>query len=75
MHRLKDIHPEKLEVMSVIKLVLIMCDLRFHYDICAGENMIWDCTDIKLGHILKINPIIIKKLFFILQVCRITVCC
>ncbi|XP_077285833.1 uncharacterized protein LOC143911003 [Arctopsyche grandis] len=67
--KLKDIHPDKFDMMAIIKLMMIMCDLRFHYDICAGENMIWDCTDIKLGHILKVNPMFLKKVAFILQKC------
>lgn len=67
LHFTKDC-PEDYNPTSVMNFVTGVYELRYLEDVSLGVSLIIDCSNINLGHVLKIPPILLKKLNALLEV-------
>lgn len=43
-------------------------EMRMEYETTFTDEYILDCSQLKLGHVIKITPSILKKALFVIQV-------
>lgn len=60
--------PEKFDLMTNAKCLLNLYDIRLHYDSAPGEIYIYDLADLRFGHVLKVNPMTLKKIYTVMEV-------
>ncbi|XP_077288544.1 uncharacterized protein LOC143912951 [Arctopsyche grandis] len=47
----------------------MITDIKMMSETALGELMVWDCSNTKLGHVVKMTPMFTKKILFLIQKC------
>lgn len=55
------------DIYELIKYCSMIIDTRIEEDIVNSEVIIYDCTNLTFGHILKYTPVALKKLDIVLE--------
>lgn len=64
-----DVDANDFNMWDHFKFWFMLCDYRLCSDIAAGDHYIVDFKGIKLAHVVKFTPTMIKKVVFIIQSC------
>lgn len=60
--------PEDYNPTSVINFTTGVYELRYLEDISLGVSFIVDCSNINLNHVLRVSPILLKKVNALFEV-------
>lgn len=65
--KLKDANVEKFDVIDSLGYLMNIIEVRLREDYCLSDIYIYDLQGTTIGHVLKVSPMILKKMNYLIE--------